>query len=155
MCVNKLLWSYLAFGINSRSSTWNEWEVNVYTLNKVCFMDVVKASTCFKALSLSKLVAVVVFSVLATNAGSFVSNKFSISLSKSSGACHGESNSIGLYNNIPWTFFLVLVCAPATDAVRSGAKRCCMLFAVSPFLSASCTADKHMLVIKYFHCLKV
>ncbi len=79
-------------------------------------MDVVNASICFNALSLSKLVVVVVLSVLATNAGSFVSNKFSICLSKLSGACHGESKSIGLYNNMPWTVFLVLVCAPATDA---------------------------------------
>ncbi len=55
-------------------------------------MDVVNTSSCFEALSLSKLVVPLRFCDLATKAGSFVSNKFSISLSKSSSTCHGDAN---------------------------------------------------------------
>jgi hypothetical protein len=53
MCVNKLLSSCLARGMRSRSSTWKECDVSVYTRVRVLLIDVDNVSSCLSALSLS------------------------------------------------------------------------------------------------------
>ena len=58
-------------------------------------MDVASTSNCLRALSLSYAVCPSSFNDRATMIGSFVANSAVICLSKSSGACHGDANSMG------------------------------------------------------------
>ena len=62
---------------------------------------------------------------------------------------------MGWYKSNPCTLLFDFLAAPASLSFWSGAKRYCRFLEVSEALRASCTAERHRLVTKYFHRLNV